>query len=196
MLNPKVYFAIIISFLFLQSCEEEEKVLPRPIGQMRVEFPKHEYKSADLSDCPYNFEIPQRSVLTHGLNQEAYCHKNIVFTDFNAVLYLSYYELDSVDVNNLIKESRDKVYEHVVKASSIDEELLIDTTKNVYGIFYDIKGNAATPFQFFLTDSSNNFIRASLMFNSQANYDSLRPMIQYLKVDIDNMIQTTEWTKK
>ncbi len=195
MLNLK-YILIPIIFLFFISCEEEEKVLPRPIGQMRVEFAKHEYKSADLSDCPYTFEIPLQSKLTAGLNQEAFCHKNIVFTDFNAVLYLSYYELDSVDVNSLIKESREKVYEHVVKASSIDEELLIDTIKNVYGIFYDIKGNAATPFQFFLTDSSDNFIRASLMFNSQANYDSLKPMIQYLKVDLDKMIETTEWTKK
>ena len=193
MINPKVYFIFLFGVLFL-SCEEEENVLPRPIGQLRVEFSKHEYKSANIDNCPYTFEIPIHSELTSGLNQEAYCHKNIVYTDFNAVLYLSYYRLDSLNVNNLIKESRDKVYEHVVKASSIDEELLIDTVNNVYGIFYDIKGNAATPFQFFLTDSSKNFIRASLMFNSQANYDSLKPMIQYLKVDLDKMIETTEWT--
>lgn len=192
MANPNIMLILSFVFFFL-SCEEEEKVLPRPIGQMRVNLPKHEYKQAEIRDCPYSFEVPLNSEVTKGLNEEAPCHKNIVFNNFNAVLYLSYYPLDSVDVNSLIKESRDKVYEHVVKASSIDEEMLIDTSDHVYGIFYDIKGNAATPFQFFITDSSKNFIRAALMFNSQANYDSLKPMINYIKVDLEKMIESTQW---
>ncbi|MEZ4938925.1 MAG: hypothetical protein R2799_15155 [Crocinitomicaceae bacterium] len=194
MANHK-FFNLIIIFLFstLISCEEEENVLPRPIGQMRVEFPKHEYKQAETSPCPYTFEIPIRAEITEGINPEAPCHKNIVYTDFNAVLYVSYYSLESTNVNNLIKESREKVYEHVVKATSIDEEMISDSSHQVYGIFYDINGNAATPFQFFITDSSKNFIRASLMFNSQANYDSLKPMIEYLKIDLNKMIYSTEW---
>jgi gliding motility-associated lipoprotein GldD len=188
----KSIFILIFPLLFV-SCEEEEKIMPRPIGQLRVEFPKHEYKQAELGDCPYSFEIPQTSVIRPGMNPDATCHKNLELKKFNATLYISYYTLDTTDVNSLIKESRDKVYEHVVKANSIDEIMLKDSVNKVYGILYDIKGNAATPFQFFLTDSSKNFIRASLMFNSQANYDSLKPMIKYLKVDLENMISTTEW---
>ncbi|MCB0477149.1 MAG: hypothetical protein KDC84_03245 [Crocinitomicaceae bacterium] len=195
MVNLKSIYFLFISFTFLLiACEDEEKVLPRPIGQMRVEFPKHEYKQASITECGYSFEIPVSSEIMNGMNPNATCHKNIVYNDFNAVLYLSYYPLDTTSVNTLIKESRDKVYEHVVKASSIDEEMILDSSHHVYGIFYDIKGNAATPFQFFITDSSKNFIRASLMFNSVANYDSLKPMIEYLKVDVDRMIQTTEWS--
>lgn len=186
-------FIIILSAIVLFSCEEEKKIMPRPIGQMRVEFPKHEYQSANPDGCNYKFEIPSSAELSEGLSPEFPCHKNIIFKDFNAVMYLSYYQLDTNNVTELIKESRDKVYEHVVKANSIDEIMLADTSSDVYGILYDIKGNAATPFQFFITDSSNHFIRASLMFNSQANYDSLKPMINYLKVDVENMINTTEW---
>lgn len=195
MVNKEILIQLLGVFIltFLFSCEEEEKVMPRPIGQMRVEFAKHEYKAAAIHNCPYSFDIPVRSEITEGLNPEAPCHKNIVFTDFNAVLYLSYYPLDTLEVNQLIKESRDKVYEHVVKASSIDELMIADTSKDVFGILYDIKGNAATPFQFFITDSSKNFIRGALMFNSQANYDSLKPMIEYLKVDLDKMIESTHW---
>jgi len=167
--------------------------MPRPIGQMRVEFPKHEYKQANTENCNYSFEIPQTSELTLGMNPDLACHKNIVFTKFNAILYLSYYSLDTTDVMSLIKEARTKVYDHVVKANSIDEIMLADTSNNIYGILYDIKGNAATPFQFFITDSSRNFIRASLMFNVKTNYDSLKPMIKYLKKDIENLISTTEW---
>lgn len=182
------------SSLFLLSCGGEEKnQLPRPIGQLRVEFPKHEYKSSEIEGCNYTFDIPLKSDLVPGLDPNFECHKNLVFNDFRAVLYISYYQLDTLNVNTLIKEARDKVYEHVVKANSIDEIMLSDTVRDVYGILYDIKGNAATPFQFFLTDSSKNFIRASLMFNTETNYDSLKPMIEYLKVDLEKLISTTEW---
>lgn len=191
-MNKLILLIILISTLIM-SCQEEEKVMPRPIGQMRVEFPKHEYISAETGNCNYLFEIPQSAEITKGMNPNVPCHKNIIFKDFNAVLYLSYYSLDTNRVLDLIKESRDKVYEHVVKASSIDEIMIKDTSSRVYGILYDIKGNAATPFQFFITDSTNNFIRASLMFNVQTNYDSLKPMMNYLKVDLENMIKTTQW---
>jgi len=51
----------------------------------------------------------------------------------------------------------------------------------------------ATPLQFYLTDSTRNFVRGSLYFNFIPNNDSMRPVINYLKEDVKHIISTFEW---
>ena len=64
----------------------------------------------------------------------------------------------------------------------------------MYGTVYTLKGNAASPMQFYLTDSVKNFIRGALYIKEIPNYDSLRPVIGFLSADVIKMIETTEWT--
>ena len=54
---------------------------------------------------------------------------------------------------------------------------------------------AASPFQFYLTDSVDHFVRGALYFNVVPNNDSLAPVIDYLKDDMRHMIETFEWKK-
>ncbi|MEO0628777.1 MAG: hypothetical protein AAFY91_17410, partial [Bacteroidota bacterium] len=58
---------------------------------------------------------------------------------------------------------------------------------------FDIEGEAASPFQFFVTDSTNHFVRGALYFNTQARPDSLAPVVAYVKEDIYKMLETFEW---
>jgi gliding motility-associated lipoprotein GldD len=63
----------------------------------------------------------------------------------------------------------------------------------VYGILYDIKGDAASNTQFFLTDSTHNFIRGALYFEVHPNKDSLAPVLEFINKDLVHLIETFEW---
>ncbi|MEL6972389.1 MAG: hypothetical protein AAFO02_19640, partial [Bacteroidota bacterium] len=71
--------------------------------------------------------------------------------------------------------------------------LLINTDNGVSGIAFDIDGPAASPFQFFLTDSTQHYVRGSLYFNTKTRADSLAPVIDFVRTDILHLIETFEW---
>ncbi|MDP4963484.1 MAG: gliding motility lipoprotein GldD, partial [Salibacteraceae bacterium] len=79
------------------------------------------------------------------------------------------------------------------KATKIDEVLIENDAERVYGIVYDFKGETASDLQFFLTDSTNHFLRGSLYFNVYPNKDSLAPVIDYVKTDINHMLESFKW---
>ena len=82
--------------------------------------------------------------------------------------------------------------EHQHKADFIDE-LPIHKPNHVSGMLFNIEGAAASPFQFYLTDSIHHFLRGSLYFNAQTKPDSMAPIFQFVKKDIIELINTFEW---
>ena len=42
-------------------------------------------------------------------------------------------------------------------------------------------------------DGTRNFVRGALYFNFLPNNDSMQPVIDYIREDIDQMINTFEW---
>jgi hypothetical protein len=44
-----------------------------------------------------------------------------------------------------------------------------------------------------MTDSTNHFLRGALYFNFSPNNDSLRPVIEHLEADIQQLIESLEW---
>ena len=62
-------------------------------------------------------------------------------------------------------------------------------------ILFNIEGNTASSLQFYLTDSTNHFLRGALYFNVVPNIDSLRVVVEFIKKDVLHMINTTHWKK-
>ena len=87
----------------------------------------------------------------------------------------------------------DKVEEHKIKATAIKDTNIIRPDSKVYGTFFALEGNVATPFQFYLTDSTSNFMSGVVYFNSVPNYDSIKPVLDFVKKDILHLLKTTEW---
>ena len=82
---------------------------------------------------------------------------------------------------------------HIRKAQEIPERIFINQKKKVYGTMFNVVGNAASQIQFFLTDSSYNFLIGSLYFYVKPNYDSLLPAVKYIERDIIKLVETLEW---
>jgi gliding motility-associated lipoprotein GldD len=79
-----------------------------------------------------------------------------------------------------------------VIASSINDSAMV-TPNNINGVFFTVGGNAATAHQFFLTDTNTNFIRGALYFDASPNADSIRPVQEFLRKDIEHLINTFKW---
>lgn len=185
---------IFSSFLVLISCggDEDEVFIPKPKGYFRIDFPKKVYRVYD-SLCPYSFEIPTYAFINNDKHLGADpCWLNINFPKYNAQIHLSY-KVVTNNIDSLFSQSRDFVVKHQVKSTGIDETVIIRDSAKVYGLVYDISGNSASNVQFYLTDSTHHFMRGALYFNSVPNIDSLKIVVDYLRLDILQMIKTFKW---
>lgn len=142
---------------------------------------------------PYNFQVPSYSIPGNDpVNPNQHDWITIEVPANHAQIHLSYKKINN-DLGAFIEESRSLAYKHTQKASSIEEQIFINPVKRVYGTIYNIKGNAASPMQFYLTDSVKHFLRGSLYIREIPNIDSLHPVINFLNQDVLHLIKTTEW---
>ena len=118
---------------------------------------------------------------------------NINFPSYEGMIHLSYKEIDG-NLVEYLEDSRQFVMKHIPKASGINDSLILDRERKLYGLVYHIDGmGAASPCQFFITDSSKHFVRGALYFDVVPNNDSLAPVIDFLKKDIEHFLATFTW---
>ncbi len=181
---------ILLTTIITLACNEVNT--PKPRGYFRIDFPEKAYVRFDKEE-PCSFEIPKYSFIEKDtVNNAESSWNNLVFAEFKGKLHLTYKPLNN-DLDRYVEDSRTLVYKHTIKADAITEQVFIDKEKKIYGILYEIKGNAASPYQFFATDSTKHFIRGSFYFYVFPNKDSLAPVFEFIKPDIINLIETIEW---
>jgi len=60
-------------------------------------------------------------------------------------------------------------------------------------MFFSVGGDVATSYQFYLTDSTKNFLRGALYFDATPNADSLGIVNDFLLQDMKHLINTFKW---
>jgi gliding motility-associated lipoprotein GldD len=180
----------ILFLLFLAVCKRN--YTPKPHGYMRIDFPEKAYRIYD-SVCPYTFEYPVYGKVVADTERIAEpCWINIEFKEFGGKIHISYKPVHN-NVNKFIEDSRTLAYKHTIKADAIRETVYTNDSSGVYGLLYEIKGNAASSVQFYLTDSNRHFLRGSLYFNVQPDADSMAPVIDFFTDDIRHLVETFKW---
>jgi gliding motility-associated lipoprotein GldD len=175
----------------LSSCTEEASI-PRPRGYFRIDLPEKSYQ-AYQTDCPFSFEIPDYAIMSPGSAGDSEpCWLNLQFPKQRATLHLSYKDIET-DAAQLMEDSRTMAYKHAVKANGIEEKVFENPEDNVFGIMYKINGNAASSVQFYTTDNTAHFLRGSLYFYSSPNADSLQPVMDFIREDIEHLVSTLKW---
>ncbi len=183
-------FQIILILVLFVSCEEH--FTPKPREYFRITLPEHKYKLFD-SLCPFSFEYPIYATVSEDKNAGAEPYwLNIKYKKLNCIIHLSYKNVKK-DLNKFMEDSRTLAYKHTIKADAINEKVYEHPKNQVFGILYDIKGNAASSVQFFVTDTTKHFFRGSLYFNVKPNKDSLAPVIEFVKQDIIHLMETLKW---
>jgi len=178
---------ILLTLILFTACSEVEQ--PKPRGQLSLNYTKPDYIKIDLSR-PFNYEYNTYPTITNTPSGQ-----NIFYPSLKATLYLSYSPIKK-NLDSLLNDAYRLPSTHMRKAQEIPERMFINKEKKVYGTMFNIIGDAASQIQFFLTDSSYNFLIGSLYFYAKPNYDSILPAVKYVERDIVKLIETLEWNKK
>jgi len=185
------FFCMVAASIFVGGCNSDHQ--PKPLGYNRLILPPHEYVT--LPDTlPYSFEYSKHATL---LRDTSRIRENfwieIYYPQVKSNIHITYKAITS---EKLLKEFMDDAYKltskHQIKAYAINE-VITTTPSGKTAVIAELEGEVPSQFQFTITDSSKNFIRGALYFNTRVANDSLAPAIEYMKKDIMQIINTLAW---
>lgn len=189
---------LLFSFLVIISCQNGANLIPKPRAYPKVEFPEKIYETFIYQDCPIlKFEKPKYAKIvkdnTHkDQNQYHPCWFDLNIEKLQGRIHCSYIPIEHDSIfARLVKESF-KVVDHVNRRSNFVEETVLKKN-DTGGVLFTFEGPAASQMQFFLTDTTNHFFKASLYFFSKTNPDSIAPIAEFIQDDMLHMIETFEW---
>lgn len=192
-LLPAICCWVLVNFM--AGCQRD--YFPKPLGYNRLVLPEPEYHA--LPDTlPYYFEYSVNAKLlpdTSGLSERYWVE--IFYPEIGSNVHITFKRI--MNSQQLLKEFMNDAYtlaaKHQIKAYAIDEAI-VKTPTGKTAIVVELQGEVPSQMQFTITDSTRNFVRGALYFNTKVHNDSLKPAIEYMKKDIMHIINTFEWTNK
>lgn len=176
----------------LISCSSD--FVPKPKGYNRIVLPPHEYLAIP-DTFPYQFETSKYALLLRDSSwiSERYW-MDIHYPELEANIQVTYKPIRSKEdlLEGYLNDSYKLTSQHNVKAYAIEESIVALKNGNIASVS-ELEGEVPTQFQFHITDSTRNFIRGALYFQTATKNDSLGPVIEYLKIDIMHLLNTLEW---
>ncbi len=190
---PSRLLYLFIVLIVLSGCRKDP--IPKPKAFLRLDYPPAKYVT-ESSGLPFSFE---RNVLADSITSIKSSTDNktkgidLVYRSLKGTIFLTYKQVDRDNLELYLLDAQNMTQKHTIKADEIIEQPYLDEENRVYGMFYEVGGNAASQSQFYVTDSLNHFITGSLYFYAKPNYDSILPAAYYLRNDIKHLMETIRW---
>lgn len=187
-------FFVIIAFLL--SCNSPYTYKKK--GYFHIDFPEKQYRLFDQPGYPYTFEYPVYAEVIKDTSffdakPENDWWINIDIPRFAGRIYISYKEVQKNNFDSLVNDGFKMAYKQHTDVSTGINDSVMRTPHGAEGIYFSLSGNTATANQFFLTDSTKHFLRGALYFNASPNEDSLGIVNDFLKKDLQHLINTLKW---
>ena len=192
------YFFCLLLLLIITSCQNSNPPIPRPHQYPKIDFPVNNFIAYSPETCPFQMLLPSYALvdkkdLLFDETEADPCWFDINMKIFSATVHCSYYPIGKEHtLDKLINDAFTLASKHNVKAT-FREEFIIRSKNGGGGLIFKINGPVATPYQFYLTDSTNHFLRGSLYFNNHIDIDSLSPITTFIEKDIDKIINSISW---
>ena len=192
----KYITGLLLIASFLPACNSTYTYKKK--GFFNIEFPEKKYQSFDKPGYPYTFEYPvyaniKKDSTFFGDKAEDWWI-NIEVPQFGGRIYVSYKNIRAKNqMDSLVNDAYKMTYKQHTEVSTGIDDSVMKTPNGVEGIYYSLKGNTATANQFFLTDSTKHFLRGALYFDATPNEDSLGIVNDFLKKDLQHLINTLKW---
>ncbi|MFC4870383.1 gliding motility lipoprotein GldD [Negadavirga shengliensis] len=184
---------IVTLTVLIFGCQSD--YVPKPKGYNRIDLPERDFVFLADQDLPYRFEHSRHlQVEPDSFNMEERTWINLHYTGLDARVHLTYKPING-KVENLksyLNDALSLTSKHQIKAYGIDEAV-VRTPTGYTGLVAELSGEVPTQFQFFVTDSTQHFLRGALYFNTAVKNDSLAPIIEYVKTDMMHLINTVEF---
>ena len=185
---------IILLGLVLVACGKVSS--PKPYGYYRITPPDTSYVSFETQfpNYPYTFDLSSNAQVKPRTDVDEPYWINLYYPALDATIHCSYKPVRS-NLRELTNDALEFVYRNASFANAIPEREYAHPESRVYGVLFDLEGNTASSCQFFITDSTKNFFRASVYCNCPPNADSLAPVYNYLREDVRRMVESFEWRR-
>ena len=187
-------YLLIAYCLLIISCTTDYQ--PKPKGYNRLVLPKAEYQL--LPDTlPYQFEYSKSAKLLKDTSWISERHwVEIYYPELKANIHITYKQLRGKEavLKELLNDAYNLTTKQQIKANAIDE-LITKTPSGKTAVIAEITGEVPSQFQFTMTDSSKNFLRGALYFNTRVQNDSLAPAIDFMKKETLHLINTLQWKR-
>ncbi len=190
----KVLSVIILS-IWLGSCKSSiQDYTPKPRGFNRIDLPQHRYQTLPKV-YPYSFEYSKEAIIQLDTFKNAEPHWIIIYyPKLNTRIQFTYKKVNN-DLGSLQKMMGDAAklaFNHDKKAYSITDKLLI-TKSGKKAVIFELEGEVPSPYQFFVTDSTKHYLRGAVYLMTATENDSLKPIIDYMKVDSRHILESLKW---
>lgn len=185
---------LTLLFVLCLSCLScGDSPLPKPEAYLRLDYPKAQYKTTK-TPLPFSFDKnhlaqPIDSIKIAGSTRGL----DLKYPSLKATIYLTYKAVTPNNLDSLLRDAQSLTQKHTIKADEIYQQEFLKPENNVYGMLYEVGGDAASQSQFYVTDSINHFLSGSLYFYAKPNYDSIYPAAEYLKKDIKHLMESLRW---
>jgi len=187
---------IIACFTLALSCGDS--YIPKPKAYLRLDYPEAKYFTPSLKDLPFTFKTNELAknikvkevsapTKSYGININYPSMKGTIFLTYKAI------ENNPSNLSDFLRDAQNFTQKHTIKADEIPVTIYENKERKVYGAFAEVKGNVASPAQFYVTDSVKHFLTGSLYFRAKPNYDSILPAAHYLQSDIKHLMETICW---
>ena len=184
----------LLLILICFSCGNDP--VPKPNAYLRLEYPQASYDEA-LINVPFTFDknTLASKIKTNTLKSDTESYGvTIEYPSLKGTIFLTYKTIEN-DKNliDFLRDAQNFTQKHTIKADEIIEQVYENKERKIFGMFYEVGGNAASQSQFYVTDSTKHFLTGSLYFYAKPNYDSILPAANYLQKDIQHIMETVEW---
>jgi gliding motility-associated lipoprotein GldD len=192
-MKSRLFYCLSIAYsLLLTTCTADYQ--PKPKGYNRLVLPKAEYQL--LPDTlPYQFEYSKSAKLLKDTSWISERHwVEIYYPELKANIHITYKQVHGKEavLKELLNDAYNLTSKQQIKANAIDE-LITKTPSGKTALIAEIAGEVPSQFQFTMTDSSKNFLRGALYFNTRVQNDSLAPAIDFMKKETMHLINTLQW---
>jgi len=186
---------IVLFFIITLCVSCGNNPVPKPKAFLRLEYPKAEYREVNTK-LPFTFEknILADNIRTIKISRDKKTLGiDIIYPSLKGTIYITYKKIQNNNLKPYLLDAQNITQKHAQKADEIIEQPFINLKNRVFGMLYEVGGNAASQSQFYATDSINHFVTGSLYFNTKPNYDSILPAANYLEKDIQHIMETIKW---
>jgi len=178
------FLFLLAALLLFTGCNEE--ALPKPKAMLRLEYPSTEYSLLDTKYFQFKKNV---------LSEFEQKNNNALTLDYPTIkgsLFITYKKVDN-NIDKLSMDAQRLSIEHSAKADGILPYPFVNKDDRVFGMYFEVIGDAASQAQFYATDSTKHFITGSLYFYTKPNYDSIYPAASYLQNDIKKIMESLRW---
>ncbi len=188
------YYLLFIAFI-LFSCSSNSDFSPKPRGYNYIDLPNQSYVQFSENELPYTFKYASSAKVINDTKsfkvEKTKFYKIISYPSLGCEIYLTYKPITN-NLNSLILEGYDMRDAHEKRAYGFDESY--GKSGKGYNVArFQLSGEVPSPYQFMIHDSTKNFIRGALYFPIAPKNDSLAPIIDFVKKDIDTFIESIEF---